>query len=227
MKKISILILVLFAYNTAFAQFEEGQSFISGAFSNYLNNDKDTEQNASRNTYSHNIDLSFGKFIKANKAVGWTVTHNLQTQKFVNLNFEPKRVQNFGIGGGRFWEFYKPLNTRFALYARPSVGMTYNLLNEYNNSGNQITSEKRTNKITFGASFSAGIAWRVSPKWGVYGGFAFSNPLNISTSFSKNESFTIKDSKGENRRTKETTFGYQFVPSVTSGGISLGLRYFL
>lgn len=225
MKKILTVLIVLFICNTAKAQFEQGQSFIGGTFFNYLRNYKNLGQDATTITYSHNMEVSLGKFVKTNKAVGWTVTHNLATQKLVNFDINPKPVNNLGIGAQRFWEFYKPMNEKFALYARPAIGISYNLLNEYRQGGDRITMETRTNKLTLGVSIGAGVAWRITPKWALMGGVAFSNPLNVSASFSKEENFTIKDSQGQNRKSKNGSVEYQFVPGVSAGGISLGFRY--
>ena len=225
MRKIFIIVFVLFACSSADAQFEKGQSFIGGTFFNYLNHYKNIDQGAIAKNYSHNLDVSMGKFLKTNKAVGWSLTHNLSTQKLEAFNIDPKPVRNFGIGAQRFWEFYKPLNEKFALYARPAIGLSYNLLNEYTQGDDRITMERGTNKITLGASIGAGVAWRISTKWALMGGVAFRNPLNVSAAFSTEESFTMKDINGENRKTKKTTVEYQFIPGISSGGISLGFRY--
>ncbi|WP_254561273.1 outer membrane beta-barrel protein [Dyadobacter diqingensis] len=226
MKKIFIMIFAFLFCTTAKAQFETGDTFIGGGFYNTFSNFKSQNLNSSATTYGHNINVAWGTFVKDNKAVGWGINHTLSLQKLKEFNVDPRRLRNFGIGGERFWEFYKPLSSKFSVYVRPSLSLTYNLTNEYSLINDKLTDETRLNKVTVGASLGAGIVWRVTPKWALYGSFAFANPINISTGFGEIESYTRVSAGGENLKTKKTLFDYQFSPSFQTGSIGLGFRYF-
>ena len=221
-----IFVILLMQYTVAEAQFQSGQSFVGGNFSTFFNDYKSKNMDSQGTNYSHNIGISWGSFVKDNKAVGWGINHNLRIYKLTDFNIDPKPIQEFGIGGERFWEFYKPLNDKFALYVRPSFGLNYNLQNTYQASNNDITYEAQSNKLTLGASLGAGIAWRITQKWALYGSVAIVNPIDVSGALNTTESFTEKNAAGENVKSRGLSFDYKFAPTIASGSIGLGFRYF-
>jgi hypothetical protein len=228
MKNVAIIVVLLLTGHSVTAQLKTGESFFGGSvyfnFKKMINNDQD----ARYDQYYHDINMSIGRFVKNNKAVGWGLTHTLSIQKLENFNITPKPLRNIGFGGQRFWEFYKPINNKFSLYLRPTLGLSIELRNDYsiNDNENRISAEINTKKLELGVGLGAGVAWRLTPKWALYGGFAMSNPLNISTSFIKETNLEVQNQTGENLRIKNTAFDYQFAPTISSGGISLGFRYF-
>ncbi|MCE6992386.1 hypothetical protein [Dyadobacter sp. CY323] len=227
MKNIILTFTLLVFFGTiAEAQFQAGEKFISGSFYNGLTNVKEKKEEAALNNYSHNIGVSFGKFVQNNRAVGWGISHTLSTYKNRELDFVRKPLSEFGIGIERFAEYYKPLNDKFALYVRPSGNLGYTLKNTYQLSNDELYYETKTNSIVLGLSLGAGISWRISPKWMIDGGFAFTNPINISYGFESIEYHQQQNPAGGNLETKGTAFKYMFSPTLSSGSIGLGFRYF-
>ncbi|SEI44036.1 hypothetical protein SAMN05216327_101588 [Dyadobacter sp. SG02] len=222
------ILIVAFAmtHSLVTAQFKEGESFIGGAFNVNLFDSKSKDTDSRYNVYGHNIDVSLGKFRSSTKAVGWTLSHNLATQKIKSLTFEPKPLNSLGFGISRFWEFYKPLNDKFSLYVRPRIGLGYNLENTFENANGIITTETRIHSISLAASVGAGIAWRIAPKWAIYGGFAFSNPLDVSFGFGRQRDVANPRPDGQYPQSNLRGFSYRFAPELSSGSIGLGFRYF-
>jgi len=226
MKKIFILFFALMICTQAKAQFTTGQKFIGGSFYTNFNNLKAKYSDLKTNDYDHNIAILLGRFVKDNKAVGWTLRNNLSLANRDGFDMDTKALRNLGVGVDRFLEFHKPIGTKFSVYVSPSVGLTYNLTNTYTTSNDVVIMETQTNKLTVGASLGAGIVWKVAPKWALYGNFAFINPVNISGLRGDTENYLVQSSQGGNLKTKTTAFDYSFSPSLSSGSIGLGFRYF-
>lgn len=227
MKNIILTFTLLFFLGTiAKAQFQAGEKFISGSFYNGLNNVKARKEDPALNSYNHYINISFGKFVQNNKALGWGITHRLVYEKYRQLDIVPTPLREIGFGIERFVEYYKPLNDKFALYARPSANLGYTLTNTYQAENNKVYYESKTNSLALGLSLSAGITWRISQKWALQGGFAFINPVSISYGFGSTEYYQQQNPNGGNVESKGSVFKYSFAPELSSGSIGLGFRYF-
>jgi hypothetical protein len=218
--------LLFFLGNIAKAQFLAGEKFISGSFYNGLTNVKERKEEPHFNSYNHNINVSFGKFVKNNRAVGWGIFHTLETQTNRQLDIVPNPLKGFGLGIERFGEYYKSLNDKFALYVRPSGNLGYALTNTYQAENNKVYYESKINSLALGLSLSAGITWRISQKWALQGGFAFINPVSISYGFGSTEYYQQQNPNGGNVESKGSVFKYSFAPELSSGSIGLGFRYF-
>jgi hypothetical protein len=221
-----LIVAFVMVHSLASAQFKEGESFADGSFYVNLFDNKMKNTDIGLNRYSHNINLSLGRFKSSTFATGWALSHNLITQNLKNYDIDPKSLQTLGFGVSRFWEFYKPLNDKFSLYVRPSIGLSYKLDNTYESSSSVILSETRRHSFSLGASVSGGIAWRLAPKWAIYGGFAFTNPLDITFGFAKNRNVADMRPDGQFPQTNSRGFSYRFAPELSSGSIGLGFRYF-
>jgi hypothetical protein len=228
MKNFTALLICTFVmiHSPANAQFQEGESFVSGTF--YLNFDdsKTNNINSHYNRYSHDINVSIGKFRSSTFASGWGIDHGLSLHKFENFNIDPKNLQNLRFGIERFWEFYKPLNDKLALYLRPDASLSYQVRNAFETSNDKIITETHGNSFSLNLGVSAGIAWRIAPKWAIYGGFAFLNPLSVSYGFGHTRFTDTIRPDGEYPQTNTSGFAYRFSPQLSSGSIGLGLRYF-
>ncbi|MGV3604709.1 MAG: hypothetical protein ACO1N1_26020 [Dyadobacter fermentans] len=229
MKNLTTKILIvasIMVHSVAQAQFREGESFVSGSF--YLNafDSKAKNFDSHNKRYSHNIDVSVGKFKSSTFATGWGFNHGLVHQKLRNFNIDPKPIQSLSFGVNRFWEFYKPLNDKFALYARPSAGVTYAVKNEVEFNNNVIIRELHGNVFSLDLGVSAGIAWRVAPKWAIYGSFAFLSPINVSYGFGYSKQTANPLPDGQYAKSDSRAFSYRFAPDLSSGSIGLGFRYF-
>lgn len=222
---LTFLLLILFSHIAA-AQFQAGESFISGGFYNNLVNVNETRTNSGMNSYNHYISLSMGKFVRDNRALGWGLTHRLVTESNSLFRPEPAQLKELGFGIERFAEFYKPLGEKFALYVRPSLDLGYSLKNNNAISDNQLVYESKVNSIDLSAGISAGVTWRFSPKWAIQGSFALLNPISIGYGFSKTEYFQNKYPNGENVKYEVNSITYAFSPGISSGSIGLGFRYF-
>lgn len=229
MKKIQIfttILLLLLLDNNAFAQFKEGQSFVAGNFFNYLNTFKSKNPNAGVDHYTHNLGFSFGKFTKDNRAAGWGITQSLIIENYDNMSVDPRALRELGFGMERFWEFYKPiLADKIALYARPILGLSYTHNGAWEQLDGALSLEKRTNTVMLGVSLAVGLAWRVTPRWALYGSFAFYNPANVAYSFGDTENYLAQNPGGENVVDKTSGFKYSLSPELSAGTVGLGFRY--
>ena len=219
----------------ATAQFQAGERFVSGGLSFNFSDNKYEDANLTNHyaNYNHSTSVSSGHFTKNNKAVGWSLSQSLSLEKNVydpNLLDSPRKFRYLGFGVGRFVEYYKPVFEKFALYLRPSVGLTYGLGNNYNyvmlNNGTSALSQSRTNTITLGLNLNAGIAWRLSPKWALYGGFAFVDPISLSAGWTNAENPGSGNPQSAPIETEGSFFKYDLSPALSSGNINLGFRYF-
>lgn len=220
MKKYIFMLLACVGFvSSASAQFESGESFISGSFHTDLQRNRHKSSDLNQTSFAHSLNISVGKFVKENKAVGWSFSNSLSLFK-INEPGYMKPLQSLGFGIARFVEYYKPLGGKFAIYARPSIGVGYTLSKQYSGTGDVLIFEDTNNRISLNASLEAGLAWRFATKWALYGSVAFSNPISVSTSFNRRK-YTdgLLDQRGN-------SFDYNFNPAASSGQIGLGLRYF-
>lgn len=229
MKNLTIILLTAafaMVQSLALAQFKEGEKFISGSFYLNLYDNKAKDLDSHYKRYNHTISVSTGKFKSNTMATGWGLNHSLSFQKLENFNIDPKPLQTLSFGIERFWEFYKPLNDKFALYVRPDVGLGYTFRNTFEITNDRIVRETQDNSFLLGFDISAGIAWRLAPKWAIYGSFAFSNPLYVSYGFGKTSDTATPRPDGQYPQTNTRGFAYSFAPQLSSGSIGLGFRYF-
>lgn len=215
------------------AQFKTGQIFFAGGASFSLNDTRYQNQgfNPDRKfgAYNHNIDYSSGYFTDNNRAIGWTLGQSLSLTNFGELrgtNPYPRTLRSIGFSAGRFVEHYKSLSDKFALYVRPGFSLGYRLQNEDGQqSSNVYYTKLQTNTVTLGINVSGGLAWLVSPKWALYGGFAFANPISISAGWKNVATIVNSRPGGRANDTSSGFFNYNFTPSLNSGSINLGFRY--
>lgn len=220
MKKYIILFLALVCIvSHADAQFESGESFLSGSFHTDLGRSRNNSADFTQSNFRYAVNISVGRFVRDNKAVGWSLSNSLSLHS-VNKAEYMKPLQSLGFGISRFVEYYKPLGGKFAVYVRPSINVFYTLNKEYSGTETLLIYEVTRNKVSLGAGLEAGLAWRFGTKWAMYGSVAFSNPISVSTSLN-HQKYTdgALDQKG-------TSFEYNFNPMASSGQIGLGLRYF-
>lgn len=217
------------------AQFNVGERFVEGSFGIELN---DTRYRPNINTignhgqYYHNVYISLGHFTTNTKAVGWNLNQSLSLFNYGiyddSVKVRPRSLTRLGVGVERFVEQYKPISEKLALYLRPSLGLSYRLENTWGqdvpNPG--ISYQTQTNTLILGASLAAGIAWRITPKWALYGNFAFTNPVSVSGGISTTENYQEKNPQGGNLKSRGNFFEYNFSPTLSSGSIGLGFRYF-
>lgn len=209
------------------AQFETGQSFVSGGFSTNLGSYNNPDLESKGRNLDYNINASWGKFTKENRAVGWGISHGLSSNRLDRDVAARPSISSAGIGVDRFAEFYKPVFEKFALYIQPRVGLAYALNNTYSLQNNTTLSYKtRYHQLTLGASLSAGIAWRITPKWALYGNFAFTNPISISGGIGNTVDYPENGSQGEYTKSRSSFFEYKLSPTLFSGSVGLGFRYF-
>ncbi len=231
MKNLLVLFTYLLLPITSLAQFETEQRFVQGGFNLALSDSKylSSYNDIKYGDYSHNLSYSSGHFTRNNRAVGWTLNQSLSLRKIresINTSEPLRTLRSIAFGGERFVEHYKSLSDKFSLYIRPGFGLSYRLQNQDGEqNGNQIYTKYQTNTFTLGANVSAGVAWLVLPKWALYGGFAFTNPISLSAGWRNSESIT-QTNPGTPTIGKGSFFNYNFTPSLSTGSINLGFRYF-
>src|SRR5215217_8471718 len=94
---LTFILLVIFS-NIATAQFKTGESFISGAFYNNLTNVTEKGNYPGSSAYNHYINLSVGKFVRDNRALGWGLTHSLITESNTSYRPEPAPLKELSFG---------------------------------------------------------------------------------------------------------------------------------
>lgn len=208
------------------AQFRPGSSFINGGFYSSFDNSRYKQSDFSSGSYRHNINISFGKFIKENKSVGWSINNNILKVKFDTDSVKPESIREFKLGLNRFWEFYKPLNDKLSLYMSPSVGLTYARMYDYGISGHDLSFESWSREISIGASIKLGICWKVDNKWAFYGNLGIIDPIHFTGGVVKMEKYWEKNANGDNTRSRGIYSNQYFVPGLASLGLGLGVRYF-
>ncbi|MPR32618.1 hypothetical protein [Salmonirosea aquatica] len=232
MKIFQILPVLILLSGITKAQFNAGERFVTGDVNISLNDNKHVNPNSTPHygTYGYNVSASLGHFTTDNKAVGWTLNQSLSLINYddwFGTYAAPRTLQGFGVGIGRFVEYYKPISEKLALYIRPSLGLTYQLENQDNRqNGDIIVIRNQSNTLTSGINLSAGIAWRLASRWALYGGFAFANPVSISYGWQNSESYQQSSPQTGSTKTEGSFFKYNFSPTLSSGNISLGFRYF-
>ncbi len=232
MRNLFILVVILLLPALCTAQFKAGQIFFAGGASFSLNDTKYRSNGFNPDgkfgTYSHNLDYSSGYFTDKNRAIGWTLGQSLSLVNYGESRSTisgPRTLRSLGFSGGRFVEHYKSLSDKFALYVRPGFGLGYRLQNDDDQQqGNVRYAKNQTNTFTLGINVSGGVAWLVSPKWVLYGGVAFANPISISAGW-KDIAIVPGSSGYQPTDTKGSFFNYNFSPTLSSGSINLGFRY--
>ncbi|MCF2488338.1 outer membrane beta-barrel protein [Dyadobacter sp. CY347] len=224
MKKPILLILLLqiCLATTVMAQLE-GRRFLSGGIGiDFSNTNPDLVE--ATNDYSGNINIGVGKFTTQNKAVGWNLSGYLGGQKtlrYVNGQYEPKSgINQYGVGVGRFWQFYKHFNEKIGIYAGPDVNLSFNYKKERLTDQEDVN-ERKTYSTALSLGVGAGIYYRLSERWWLDASLGFATPFSVGYSKVDN------DFIGSNTSSKANQFSYNLSPSFTFPSVGLGLRYFL
>ncbi|MEO6684811.1 MAG: outer membrane beta-barrel protein [Dyadobacter sp.] len=223
-----IAILILGFSQTALAQWE-GQKFMSGSASIMFNNNNPDLQKSSNN-YGYNFSVGLGKFKTSTRASGWNLNTSLSGSKqnlttYINgipINREKNGINGFGIGAGRFWQFYKHFNDKTGIFAGPNISGRYDNSVTYATTNDATALVKnKTNAITLSAGLNAGLYYKLSPKWWVTADIAFSDFANISYSITKT------GVEIDEYTTRQKNLNYNFSPSFRFPSVGFGLRYFL
>ena len=224
MKKQILLILLLqtFLATAAMAQLE-GRRFLSGGIGvNFTNNNPDLTE--ATNNYGGNVNIGVGKFTTQNKAVGWNLTGYLggaKTLRYVNgQNESQSGISQYGIGVGRFWQFYKHFNEKIGIYAGPNVSANYNYRKERIDEQNDVN-DKKTHETTLALGVGAGVYYRLSERWWLDASLGFATPFSLGYTKINN------DFIGSNTSSTSNQFTYNLSPSFTFPSVRVGLRYFL
>ncbi|WP_247237892.1 hypothetical protein [Telluribacter sp. SYSU D00476] len=230
MKKQTTLLIssfiFLLSYTPIQAQYKEGERFVQfgtslGGIRNMYDN------NVGYRNYSHSFHISRGKFKNLRKATGWTLSTSYSSQSHPQLWVSYPKDKLFSAGLGRFWQFYHSIGTngKWAVYGGPTLNGMYStrksagfFVYQQSNSGNLI--QRTSNVVSVSAGFNAGVLWRISGKWAVDGSVAYGSPIEIS--------YTRTHDLLNETYPKLTTnaFNYSFKPTLNSGSIGLGFRYF-
>jgi len=221
-----IFAVYMLLYQEAQAQFEAKQSFVSGNLSIDITSFKldATEPSQSYNYYD--LGVSWGQFTQSNRSSGWGINSSLASLKYTDPLLNIPSLQQLSLGGNHFFEFYKPLAEKFAFYLTPSVGLTYRLENVLRREDSENYLLDQTNSLILGASLSAGIAWRITQKWALYGGFALVNPIRISGGAVNTKRYSTNTHNKVPIESRGSVFDYNFAPSLNTTSIGLGFRYF-
>ncbi len=233
MRNLFILAAFLLFPALSKAQFKAGQIFFQGGASFSLNDTKyrsfGSDPDSKFGNYGHNLNYSSGYFTADNRAIGWTLGQSLSLTNFGEYGStipSPRSLRSIGFSAGRFVEHYKSLSDKFALYIRPGFGLSYLLQNDDGQQqGNIRYTQNQTNTFFLSVNVSGGVAWLVSPKWALYGGFACANPISISAGWNNIATISTNSPRGLASESRGSFFNYNLSPALSSGSINLGFRY--
>ena len=224
MKKIILLVLLLSicAATNVMAQLE-GKRFLSGGIgADFYNTNPDLDE--ATNGYNGSVNIGIGKFKTQTRAVGWNLTGYLgggKSLRYINGQSEPKSGLNqYGIGVGRFWQFYKHFNEKIGIYVGPNVNVSYNYKKELLTDQND-TNEQKTRATTLSLGFGAGVYYRLSERWWLDASLGFATPFSVGYTRTSND-YMVSGSTS-----KVSSFSYNLSPSFNFPSVGLGLRYFL
>ncbi|HEV7347697.1 hypothetical protein [Telluribacter sp.] len=233
MKKTIYLFLLgvaLLAGNHAQAQYQVGQHFISGNVD--LGANRYGENSTIHNNYNHSLGLAIGKFTRENRAVGWSLQNSVRMNKFENYVPAIRKVGSMGFGLDRFVEFYLPVGEKFTLFARPSLGVSYQLQNFFTvaNSpkigGNWVlANQSQRHSYFLSVNLSGGVLWQFAEKWALQGSVAGITPLSMMFSRRVEEEYGLAPNTQKNTYT-QNQLSYTLQPDLNTGYVGLGFRYF-
>ncbi|SKB56106.1 outer membrane beta-barrel protein [Dyadobacter psychrophilus] len=224
MKKLTLLILLLqICTATAVMAQLEGRRFLSGGIGlDFANTNPDLTE--STNNYNGNVNIGIGKFKTQTKAVGWNLSGYLgggKTLRYVNGQDESQSgINQYGIGAGRFWQFYKHFNEKIGIYAGPNVNLSYNYKKERLMEQENIN-DRKSHATTLSLGVGAGVYYRLSERWWLDASLGFATPFSLAYTKINN------DYVGSTVTSKASQINYNLSPSFTFPSVGLGLRYFL
>ncbi|MCF0053281.1 porin family protein [Dyadobacter sp. LJ53] len=224
MKKriIFILLLQICAASAVMAQLE-GRRFLSGGIgASFYNTNPDLDE--ATNNYNGNVSIGIGMFKTQTKAVGWNLTGYVgggKSLRYINGQSEPKSgINQYGIGVGRFWQFYKHFNEKIGIYIGPNVNLNYGYKKEWLTEQNDIN-EQKTHTTNLSLGVSAGVYYKLSERWWLDASLGFATPFSVGYTKTNNEYLA------SSQTTKSSQFNYNLSPTFNFPSVGLGLRYFL
>jgi hypothetical protein len=144
-----------------------------------------------------------------------------KTLRYVNgQNESHSGINQYGIGVGRFWQFYKHFNEKIGIYAGPNLSANYNYRKERIDEQNDVN-DKKTHETTLALGVGAGVYYRLSERWWLDASLGFATPFSLGYTKINN------DFIGSNTSSTSNQFTYNLSPSFTFPSVGLGLRYFL
>jgi hypothetical protein len=223
--RIFLACIILLCSKGALIAQTEGQRFISGTAGISFNN-INPRASETTNGYGYDFNVDIGKFKKANIATGWNLSNALSGSKSSHSRIDGgpstyNGINGFGVGVGRFWQFYKHINTKFGLYAGPQLSVGYAYDKKFDEGGVNNVSVEKNNTFRLAAGINAGAYYQLADRWWITGSIGFSNPVSVEFSMIKSEHLS------EHTAFKSKNLTYQFLPTITFPSAGLGLRYFL
>ncbi len=232
MKKIVLFIFSLaLAIVQASAQYA-GREFIRGNASVTFSSTSFQRNDSNASNGGLSIGLSKGKFLTDQKVTGFSLNGSLSFYSYKNFwtgqkvdDDRARGIQNFSVGGGKFWQFYKHFGEQWGIYGEPSVNVGYTYSKYFQNPSIDPYVRTKSNVYRVGLSLAAGAYYKLSQKWWLNASIGFSNPLNFSFAHSKREDFSSGNQVSDG--TRGNVFSYELIPSLTLPSVSLGLTYFI
>jgi hypothetical protein len=225
-----LLAAALLTAGPAQAQYETGQRFISGNVNLAGNR---WGENATISTgYGHSLGFSAGRFSRENRAVGWALYNSLSALKYKNYLPAVRPLGNLTVSISRFVEYHLPVGQQFSLFARPSVGASYQLQNSFSVANAPFVAGKwalsqQTQQHTYilDVSLSGGVLWKFAPKWALQGNFAGISPVSLRFSRRIEQQYGLVPNSQKDTYTQRR-LGYTLQPNLNTGYVGLGVRYF-
>ena len=191
MKKIILIISVVFIFITAHSQTQKGNMYVSGVFN--LTNNHSTQDYTTYNFDDKNLTLQFtpgfSYFIKDNWAIGTSISFSLNSnndnsnyQTSVNYSYK-NTYTNYYIGLNT--QYYINRSDKFKLFIQGGLGYSYMVDKEERS--NNTPSTQYTHYNTYSIGIHPGVVYFVNKHFGItsYLGsitYNYETTKNISTS---------------------------------------------
>ena len=234
MKKVIYFLLGagLLAGTHAQAQFETGERFVSGSI--HLGGNVFAAERFvnSFSGYNHSFYASLGRMTRENRAVGWSLSNQIELHDRNGLVPKAPSLRTLNLGVGRFVEFYKPLGEKWALYLRPSFSVNYQLQNSYvletpsrPDGSIRLRSQSQSHGISIDTYVGGGVLWRFAPKWAFQGSIGGISPLRVLFRRTRSEQYNSQTGAVEYKNIDHRA-EYAIQPGLSIGNVGLGFRYF-
>jgi hypothetical protein len=225
MKKITFLtIALLFATLFSTAQLlKKNQKILGGSLSFYLGSVHDTSSlNGKSNGSNFNIFIapSYGKAIKDNVVLGYSVVLGFNTARSVDSSQENKN-KGYQTGASVFIEKFYQLGNNFYLAARSDLGINYSQSHYRQFFHGNLATENKTKSYGAAISLTPSIVYAFNKK--LLAQFGLNNFISMGYRQDKTES----GSPASKINTKRSQFDFSSALnfSQTLSNISLGFRY--
>jgi outer membrane protein len=220
MKKILLMVAMLFATNFAFAQLSKGNLLVTGAFSVGSTSQENTINSKTTDgpsTSNFSIIPNVSYFINDRLSVGVELGYSSLSAELVDVRSSSTTVTTkdvtSGLGLSPFVRYYFPLGQKFYFYGQGGFGITSGKINNTTTTvttffGTQTTEVKSESDLSaFNVGFRPGITYFFTDRFALDASFGLLNYSNTTVKLDKDE-------------TKNSELNFNIIPNSLNFGLS-------